>query len=294
MSATFVEHTLRGSGVRLSAIEAGDRKQPSVLFVHGYPDTRDVWQPVLAQLADRYHVIAYDVRGAGRSEAPADLVGYDLAYLVEDALAVLDVLAPERRVNLVGHDWGSVQGWEFVSNPRSAERFASFTSISGPSLDYLGVRMRQVLAQPAAWSGLVEQAVRSWYVGALHLPGFPEGLWQSSSWWHPFAAFALGSRGGPSPTQQKDGVNGSGLYRQNVLKRLTAPRADAISRVPVQLVVPRRDPFLAPNTFDGKADWAPSLLRRDLDAGHWVPRTHPAVLADWIAQFVDDWEGGAP
>lgn len=289
MSAAFVEHTLRGAGVRLSALEAGDRRHPSVLFVHGYPDNRDVWRPVMERLAERHHVIAYDVRGAGRSEAPSERAGYDLALLAEDALAVCDALVPERQVHLVGHDWGSIQGWEFVSQPRAAERWASFTSISGPSLDYMGLRLRQTFAQPADWAGALDQALRSWYIGALHLPGFPEGLWQASPWWHPFARLALGT--GPSDTLVSDGVNGSGLYRQNILKRLLAPRADAIARVPVQLVVPLRDPFLAPSTFDGKAAWAPALLRRELNAGHWVPCSHPGVLAAWIAGFVD--EGGA-
>lgn len=297
MSAAFVERAVEGTGVRLLAVEAGDRNGPSVLFVHGYPDTHGVWQPVMERLSARYHVMAYDVRGAGASSAPRGLDGYDLERLVDDALAVTAALAPGRRVHLVGHDWGSVQGWEFVSNPRSADRWASFTSISGPSLDYLGARWRETLSRPdpGRWLGLADQALRSWYVGALHVPGLSEALWDTARWWRPLAAHALGEGGPAEPAEvlRRNGVNGSGLYRQNVLRHLMAPRTEAVSRVPVQLVVPTADPFLAQATYDGLAAWAPSLLRRDIEAGHWVPSTHPALLADWIAAFVDSLERGA-
>ncbi len=48
-------------------------RKPTVLLVHGYPDAATVWTTVAEGLAERYRVIAYDVRGAGRSSVPARL-----------------------------------------------------------------------------------------------------------------------------------------------------------------------------------------------------------------------------
>src|SRR5205085_969867 len=60
--------------------------------------------------------------------------------LVRDMAAVIDAVSPDEKVHLVGHDWGSIQAWEAVTT--MPERFASFTSISGPGLDHAGLRMR--------------------------------------------------------------------------------------------------------------------------------------------------------
>jgi pimeloyl-ACP methyl ester carboxylesterase len=51
--------------VRLAASAWGDPAHPVVVLVHGYPDNSDVWHGVAHALAARFHVIAYDVRGAG-------------------------------------------------------------------------------------------------------------------------------------------------------------------------------------------------------------------------------------
>ncbi|WP_063774300.1 alpha/beta fold hydrolase [Streptacidiphilus rugosus] len=121
-------------GVELAVVEAGDPTRPTLCFLHGYPDTREVWTPVMAALAATYHVVAYDTRGAGRSSAPEPgRAGYRLDRLEEDFLTVLDALAPYGPVHLVGHDWGSVQGWEFATSPRLQGGLASFTSVSGPA-----------------------------------------------------------------------------------------------------------------------------------------------------------------
>ena len=116
---------MRSGGVSLAAISAGDRARPTVVLVHGYPDTKEVWTPVIERLAPRFSVIAYDVRGAGGSSAPRGPRGYGLERLADDFAAVCDALAPGRPVHLVGHDWGGIQGWEFVTAARFAGRIAS-------------------------------------------------------------------------------------------------------------------------------------------------------------------------
>ncbi|MGH1556066.1 alpha/beta fold hydrolase [Streptomyces sp. L7] len=84
-----------------------------MVLVHGYPDSKEVWSEVASRLADRFHVVLYDVRGHGRSTAPQPLRGgFTLEKLTDDFLAVADAVSPDRPVHLVGHDWGSVQSWE--------------------------------------------------------------------------------------------------------------------------------------------------------------------------------------
>src|SRR5438067_11741555 len=78
-------------GVRLCVVEYGadvrDAGRPAVVLLHGYPDSKEVWSPVAELLAERFHVVLYDVRGHGRSSAPSPLKGgFTLEKLTEDFL----------------------------------------------------------------------------------------------------------------------------------------------------------------------------------------------------------------
>ena len=140
---------MRTGGIELCVAELGDPAQPTVVLVHGYPDTKEVWSEVAVRLAERFHVVLYDVRGHGGSTAPEPLRGgFTLEKLTDDFLAVVDAVSPDRPVHLVGHDWGSVQGWEFVTVARTEGRIASFTSMSGPSLDHFGHWIKRRMKRP--------------------------------------------------------------------------------------------------------------------------------------------------
>lgn len=126
------ERTVRTGGVELCVAELGDAGRPTVVLVHGYPDSKEVWSDVAVRLAEHWHVVLYDVRGHGRSTAPKPLRGgFTLEKLTDDFLAVIDTVSPDRPVHVVGHDWGSVQSWEFVTVGRTEGRIVSFTSMSG-------------------------------------------------------------------------------------------------------------------------------------------------------------------
>ena len=79
---------VESGGVKIAVFAAGDPAAPVVLLVRGYPDTHRVWDQVSASLAERFHVVSYDVRGAGQSDTPADLRGYRLDQLADDLFAM--------------------------------------------------------------------------------------------------------------------------------------------------------------------------------------------------------------
>ncbi|WP_217694539.1 alpha/beta fold hydrolase [Serratia marcescens] len=64
--------TVQSGDVKLAVYVSGSRRAPPLILVHGYPDSAAVWAPIRARLAKRYRVIAYDVRGAGASDAPGN------------------------------------------------------------------------------------------------------------------------------------------------------------------------------------------------------------------------------
>ncbi|MEU6404131.1 SDR family oxidoreductase [Streptomyces sp. NPDC046985] len=295
------ERRVHSGGVELCVAELGDPRRPTVVLVHGYPDSKEVWSEVAARLADRFHVVLYDVRGHGRSTAPKPLRGgFTLDKLTDDFLAVADAVSPDRPVHLVGHDWGSVQSWEFATVERTKGRIASFTSMSGPSLDHFGhwITARVRRPTPRRVGQLLGQGARSWYVYLLHTPALPELAWRGplGRSWPAILRRVEKTPGGdyPTPSLPRDAAHGAWLYRDNVRARLRRPRTDARAHVPVQLITPVRDAFLSERLYDDLEQWVPRLVRRTLAAKHWIPRTRPDQVADWVAQFVTATEEGRP
>lgn len=252
-----------------------------VVLVHGYPDNQDMWAPVAGRLAGAgMHVVTYDVRGAGSSDVPTRTEDYRVELLVDDLVAVLDATVPgDARVHLVGHDWGSVQLWEAVlseaDDPRLRGRIASFTSVSGPALDHMSYLSRHPQGRTLK---LLRQLGHSWYVFAFQVPLLPELAWRT-------AARPIGALGHWGPELADDATNGLNLYRAN-LRRGTARDRDRRTDVPVVAVAPRRDPYLTGVTVEDLDRRCSDVRVVRPDTGHWLPRTHPDLLADLVLEQV--------
>jgi short-subunit dehydrogenase/pimeloyl-ACP methyl ester carboxylesterase len=297
-----VKRTVPSGVIDLALVEAGDTDRPTIVFVHGYPDTKEIWKPVWERLAGRYHLAAYDVRGAGDSGAPRGPKAYDYERLADDLLAVAAAVAPGKEIHLVAHDWGAIAGWEFATSARLDGALRSFTAIAGPSLDHLILDVRDLMRRPTP-SNLAELARRlrrSWYVLSLWTPGGPTLAWRGvlgRGLWRTFLRqverVPVDSEY-PAPTLAGNGRMGANLYRRNIPRRLVRPRRDATARVPVQLIIPTRDHFISTTYYEPAERFAPMLLRRVIGTTHWVPRTEPELVARWIAEYIDAVEAGTP
>lgn len=284
--------------VTLSVLRAGERDRPTILFVHGYPDTKSVWDPVLERLAADFQVVAYDVRGAGQSSAPRGPAAYSREHLAGDFEAVCEAVAPGRVVHLVGHDWGGIQGWEFATSARFAGRLASFTSIAGPALGHAVVAARAPLRRGRllTWLGHMR---RSWYIAALCLPGGPTLAWRgvlSAARWRRALTKLEGlavDADYPATTVVLDGLHGANLYRRNILPLLWRRAPLAPAQVPVQLIVPSGDRFISDSYYEAAERIAPGLRRRTVAGSHWAQRTHPELVAGWVAEFIAETEPAA-
>ena len=291
---------MRSGEVDLLVRSAGRPDRPTLVLIHGYPDTQTMWAPVVARLADRFHVVTYDVRGAGGSSAPRGRAAYHLDRLADDFEAVCRAVSPSdpsRPVHLVGHDWGGIQGWEFVTTPRFAGRLASFTTIAGPALGH-ALGATRVALRGRDLLGALDRARRSWYIVPLCLPGGPTLMWKvvlAGGRWRRWLSLVDGvavDDAYPAPTVSADAWVGANLYRANIPHRLIRPHPLASAHAPVQLIVPTRDRFISAAYYDAAARVAPGLRRREVPGSHWAPRTEPALIAGWVAEFAQEMEAG--
>jgi pimeloyl-ACP methyl ester carboxylesterase len=295
----LIQRRIRGSGVDLNVIERGDPSHPTVVLVHGFPETNATWAPVAALLSADFHVVAYDVRGAGGSDAPQRTADYRLPLLVEDMAAVIDAVSPDAPVHLVAHDWGSIQGWEAVTGNNLSGRIASYTSISGPPIDHAGLWAREHRSwNPDDLRPALRQALHSWYIVLFQLPFLPQLVAAAARLKR--SVLAAAGPGGdtsaeadaPRSTMADDFAHGLQLYRANVHQRFRHPTAGH-TETPVQIIVPLHDRYITPALLDGLEAWSSLVWRREVDAGHWVIRTHTEELARWVRQVVAFVETGA-
>ena len=88
--------------VMLHYVTAGSG--PPIVLLHGWPQTWYEWRHIIPQLAERYTVIAPDLRGLGDSSRP--LSGYDKKTVSNDIWRLVSEKLGYSSFHLVGHDWG--------------------------------------------------------------------------------------------------------------------------------------------------------------------------------------------
>jgi pimeloyl-ACP methyl ester carboxylesterase len=137
------------------ALAWGDPAAPPLLWLHGFPDHPPTAAPFLAELARTRRVIAPWLRGY----APSPLGGpYDLEALGEDAIAILERIAPGGRADLVGHDWGAAIAYRVCAAAPERVRRAATLALPHP------LTLLRSLRRPA-------QLRRSWYMLLFQVPG---------------------------------------------------------------------------------------------------------------------------
>src|ERR1700754_374799 len=117
-------------GERIAVYEQGNPDGPTLVMTHGWPDSHVLWDGVVPRVADRFRIICFDNRGVGKSSVPNPVSAYTVAKLADDLGTVIDTVSPGEPVHILGHDWGSVATWEYLTRPGASDRVASFTSAS--------------------------------------------------------------------------------------------------------------------------------------------------------------------
>jgi len=119
--------TIKVNGIDLFVREQG--AGPLVVLCHGWPELSYSWRHQIPALASAgYHVVAPDMRGFGRSEAPADIAAYSIFDVVGDIVALVAALG-ERQAVIIGHDWGAPVAWH-----AALFRPDIFTAVAGLSV----------------------------------------------------------------------------------------------------------------------------------------------------------------
>ncbi len=123
----FASRTITANGIGMFLLEQGTG--PLVLLCHGWPELSYSWRHQIGAIADAgFHAVAPDMRGFGRSGAPAEIAAYSIFDTVGDMVALVDALG-EKKAVIIGHDWGAPVAWH-----AALFRPDIFTAVAGLSV----------------------------------------------------------------------------------------------------------------------------------------------------------------
>jgi pimeloyl-ACP methyl ester carboxylesterase len=149
-AATNTSTVVAPDGVILSVQEAGNPSGPPVIFIHGLLGSHLNWAAQMhSELAQRYRLISYDLRGHGQSGKPADAEAYrDGRRWADDLKAVMDATGVERPI-LVGWSLGAT----VISNYLAAYGDAGVAGavyVDG----VIELASEQIVAHPEVYQGM--------------------------------------------------------------------------------------------------------------------------------------------
>jgi NAD(P)-dependent dehydrogenase (short-subunit alcohol dehydrogenase family)/pimeloyl-ACP methyl ester carboxylesterase len=291
-------------GVRIAVYEEGNSEGPTVVLVHGFPDSHVLWDGVVPLLAERFRIIRYDNRGVGMSSVPKPVSAYTMARFADDFAAVTGELSPGRPVHVLAHDWGSVGMWEYLKRSGASDRVASFTSVSGPSqeqlVDYIFSGLRRPW-RPRTFARAISQALRFSYMLLFSIPVLAPLFLRLTLSIPALRRNAVDNipvdQIHHSPNLASDAAHSVKTYPANYFRSFSRNQRShpiQLIDVPVQLIVNTQDKYVRPYGYDETARWVPRLWRRDIKAGHFSPMSHPQVMAAAVHDFADLAEGKQP
>jgi len=265
----------------------GDSQKTPLVLVHGYPDNQEVWEKMIEELVGDYYIVTYDVRGAGSSSIPKRIRDYRLPRLSLDLQEVVNQILGERPFHMAAHDWGSIQSWESVTEPKLKGRLLSYTTISGPCLDHASLYLREKFKSEP--SNVFKMLTKSWYIGAFHFPLLGPTVWKffTPERWGKVLTGLEKMQGLPlSQNISADGKYGISLYRANFLPTLTQPR-QRYAQCPVQAIILKQDSFVSPEYIsEAMPRWVERFETVELDANHWAILSQPKKVAALIHLFI--------
>lgn len=255
-----------------------------LVLLHGWPQTSHAWRKLMPALAQRFRVIAPDLRGLGDSSRPKD--GFDKQSVARDVAQLLREGLGLDRACVVGHDWGGPVAFALAAyHPGLVSRLVMLDA-----------------AVPGDGSGTFSQHGRRWHHAFHQTPQLPEQLiagreeiycrWFYEHYGHVRGAIGEADVAEYLRTYGNAETTRTGLAYYRALDQDVAANARWLEDHRLAM------PVLAiggAEAFGRGAETLSSLQRvaTDVrggvmaDCGHWIAEEQPERLTEALLQFLD-------
>jgi len=264
-------------GVRLHYASVG--AGPLVVMLHGFPDYWYTWRHQMVALADRYQVVAPDLRGYNESDHPAGEAQYEMSLLVGDVAAVIRACGRERAV-IVGHDWGGAIAWQTAMHlPSMTERLIVL------NVPHPAAMARELTHNPEMQTCTAYARDFQHYGASAALP------WEMIAT-APWVSDPVARAKHVTAIARSDRDAMMHYYRRSYPRPpyLEAPTSVPVVQAPTLVIYGRDDPFFVPEALDGT--WR--HVQRDVTllmisgAGHFVQLDAAALVSHTMQSWLAD------
>ncbi len=284
----FERKQIAVSGARINLVQGG--QGPAVLLLHGYPQTHCIWHRIAPRLAERYTVVAADLRGYGDSSKPAGLPdhgNYAKRAMALDQVEAMQALGHEA-FHLVGHDRGG----------RVAHRLALDHPQRVKKLAVLDICPTKTMFERT--DRAFANAYFHWFFLIQPAP-FPETLIGADPEF--FIKYQMGRRHGGLKVFAPDAMaeylrcfsDPAAIhascedYRAAASIDLEHDSADAQNKIACPVLALWGRHGVIEQQFDCLADWravARDVRGRALDCGHYLPEEQAGEVAGELERFI--------
>jgi pimeloyl-ACP methyl ester carboxylesterase len=254
----------QGDGVRLFFARVG--QGPLILFLHGHPDSWELYEHQLREFGRDHLAVAPNLRGYAPSDAPEAVEAYAMPRLLGDVHGLVDQFGMER-CTLVGNDWGGYVAWVFASAyPTRVERLVILNA------PHPAVFLRALRTDPA-------QIKASQYEREYNTAAAPYPVWYNYYRADPIRV--------PASMEEAAAMRAPALEAHFFSGLSTPPATTSLwVKVPTLVIWGMRDPHMLPQQLDGLDAYASNLtVVRIKDGGHYPMRSHPELVNQTIRAF---------
>lgn len=247
----------------------------TVVMLHGWPDTRNLWDSTVQALAPSMRCVRFTLPGFGAPPQGGPAIRLD--GMTRHLLAILDAVSPDQPVTLLLHDWGCIFGYELaMRHPQRVARLVGVDIGDHNMAAYLrsltaGKKMAILLYQlllAQAWvlgryvSQRLANGLSRWMARAMRCPTPSDQIgWQMN---YPYA-MAWFKLGGGLPTQP------------------------VVPHCPMLYLYGKRKPFMFHSS-----EWlqtlqsTPGSAAHGLATGHWIMVEQPQVFNDLVLKWLEE------
>jgi epoxide hydrolase 4 len=282
----ITHETIKTNGVSLHVAQAGDKNNPLVIMLHGFPEFWYGWRKQIEVIAAAgYWVWIPDQRGYNLSDKPKGHAAYNLDELAADVMGLIEAAGRERCV-LVGHDWGGAVAW-WVAN-KHPDKLEKLITLNIPHHRVFAKALR------TSW----RQKRKSWYIFFFQLPRLPEFVLGFRKHWQLEKVIRTSREGtftGAELQQYHEAWGQPGAIKamlnwyRAAFKAAPCPPKDPRITVPTLLMWGKKDTALGWEMAQPSIDLCDEgrLVFLD-DATHWLAAEEPERVNELMVEFLSE------
>jgi pimeloyl-ACP methyl ester carboxylesterase len=260
--------------------EAGSPDAPKLLLLHGFPSASHMFRDLIPLLADRFHIVAPDLPGFGKSDMPARGCTFD--WIADTIDRFTEIVGFDRYAVYV-FDYGAPTGFRLaVKHP---DRIAAIISQNGNAYGeglsdgWNPIRAYWQDSSPAnreALRALLKPETTTWQ----YTHGVPDPAAVSPD------GYSLDNFYLARPGADELQLDLFGDYKSNVALYPAFQQYFRAHKPPFLAVWGRNDPFFLPAGAEAFKRDIPQAVVRFFDTGHFALETHAAEIAAAIRDFL--------